>query len=734
MSADTAAPAPAGAPLETVVAHAEHLLGSSAPAGLRAAAAALASVVAGQAGTSNLSSAVTAFSSVVAAHAEGLDSDQRRAGIAALNARAAAMETAANALASPQSFHVIVSFVVRTTALQVSTSWRRARGPPPLRVEPRKFGGWNYSITDASVLAVTSNSRVLSVDLSYCCSITAASVLSLAQCPRLTAVNFESGTEGLDISDEMILTLVKNCPRLSSLNLNWNEHVTDRAVTAVANGLPSLTAIGLNFCTITDTGVHALTRCPLLVAVELSGCAAITRPAMLTLLRSCNLAKIDMCVGKRAGMTRPDPPLFRTHRGGSWCSVATVQDVASNCPQLTSLKAEGDYYFNRHGNRDNAIARNQAIESLFRTRPLLTEVDLSDSSLSDAAVRTLGNHGKHLRKLFLRENRSITDDPFYAVSQGCPRLEVLELDYCDRITDETLIMLAGEYAEGWEEGGCPLLTNVTLDECTKITDVGGVALSKCSRLRILKLQGTGCGDATLCAIGRNCPELTELCTGYHKNTTDRGGAAVAQGCAKLASLTFFADGTSDATLRALAAGCPALNYLFIGSASDLGIEAIARGCSQLASLSCDADLSDAALLALAAGCPGLNDLQIGSARLTDRGIVVLAQRCLELTELRFYGSPDITEESACALARCQVLFGLDLGGGPAITDDFVAALATCPRMRELSLSRCPITDAALHALSQGAPCLKEISLYQVRNLSAAAKDQLRATHPGINIT
>ena len=218
----------------------------------------------------------------------------------------------------------------------------------------------------------------------------------------------------------------------------------------------------------------------------------------------------------------------------------------------------------------------------------------------------------------------------------------------------------------------------------------------------------------------------------------------------------FCDPLTDSHLRALPTGVSDLKLDACHYIGDDGVRAVAERCAaRLEGLSIywNNRVTDRALLALSLRCLNLRTLRLaGCSRLGSTGVLALASRCrrlelLDLTrvtnvddaavgaiaeaspslrELRLYACPQITDAPFRALAAgCRGLTSLDCTGLREMTDSALSALGACSQLRKLLLSwAVQVTDVGVCALvAAGAP-LEILSLHGVKGVSDVAIDAL----------
>lgn len=138
----------------------------------------------------------------------------------------------------------------------------------------------------------------------------------IKNCPQLTSFC------GSNVTTDVILSLVRHSPRLTSVELSYAyNRLIDASVIILAQGCPRLTSIQLRSCgSVTDMSVVALARhCQFLTKVNFCQCDQVTDAGVIILAENCTrLTEIDF----------------------SWCDLLTdgaVVTLAKNCPCITTV-------------------------------------------------------------------------------------------------------------------------------------------------------------------------------------------------------------------------------------------------------------------------------------------------------------------------------------------------------------------------------------------------------------
>lgn len=247
------------------------------------------------------------------------------------------------------------------------------------------------SITDESVLAlVRSKRKMKNIDVSECGNLTALPLCELinhskdtlksinlesakkvdigliidtlkVHCPQLTDINF---TEH-DLTDELILPLIRLSPHLCFVNLSQCTKITDKTIRALASHCLKLTRVDVSGSLMSDECLGLLAELPHLVDINITGCASVT-----------NKGIVSFCARKRELLSL---------RSGRIFDHPTTFAIANFCPHLVLLF--GNYMINRVYLTDSPNLRNELIykpitpwgrllQTSFRSLLALTEKDI----------------------------------------------------------------------------------------------------------------------------------------------------------------------------------------------------------------------------------------------------------------------------------------------------------------------------------------------------------------------
>ena len=313
-----------------------------------------------------------------------------------------------------------------------------------------------------------------------------------------------------------------------------------------------------------------------------------------------------------------------------------------------------------------------------------------------------------LKNLDLRGAILVTDVGLSAVAKACESLTALNLEGCIKLTDDGLRTVALH---------CTALLHADLTGCTSLDGTGVAALgSGPKHLRTLKLKGiSSIVDWMLLRIAKGCEGLQYLDLDGCTKITDDGIKAVAHHCVDLEVLHIN--------------GCTEL--------SDIAILEVSK-CRSLKELemrrkTMQFKISDVGLLALAERCSYLTSLDLcGCTHITDVGLMWLAQGCHALRHLNLSGLERLSDAGLLSLCEgCALLETINLRGAAKISDIGMAHLGNhCHSLKSIVLAKLfLLTDAkqkdfgfgGLPAIAQGSGrTLRKLDITGCFQVSVAA--------------
>eukprot|EP00038_Savillea_parva_P005099 m.147281 g.147281 ORF g.147281 m.147281 type:complete len:687 (-) comp11659_c2_seq1:78-2138(-) len=266
----------------------------------------------------------------------------------------------------------------------------------------------------------------------------------------------------------------------------------------------------------------------------------------------------------------------------------------------------------------------ELLTALMSHCPRLRALDMMYCAMS---VETLAQAFNvwHLRELRIASNMDLEPDFFDEVDErGLAGLEVLALEHCEAISDDTIATVARV---------CDKLTHLELDGVRLLTNVGVNALLAHNRLHhlvSLSLDGEGLDDSAIVTVGTAARQLHSLRVSFCEELTDTA-------LLSLASLTELRDlrlrkGTSfqDEAFVALfsspefGAKLRVIDLSECAGLGDAGLKCMATRCRALVSvtLAWCWELTDVGFSALIYGCEGLVKMDVTGVKRLEGGPVL----------------------------------------------------------------------------------------------------------------
>lgn len=323
----------------------------------------------------------------------------------------------------------------------------------------------------------------------------------------------------------------------------------------------------------------------------------------------------------------------------------------------------------------------------------------------EAAVRA----SRKVRSLYLNGWYNLRGSTIAAIAACCSALTTISLSQTD-IWDSNVLTLAE---------GCPLLRKVSFRECSFITDDAMQYLADhCPLLRCVSIDQTEVTDLGVVELARRC-RLLEVLHAYECcGVTDASLRALAQGCPALKGLNVEHTQVSLAGLLLIPAACRQLEY--VGTTLALSPQlcsALVRCECRLTCLFVD-DTDVEAMLGLVEACArSLVEIHVTSA--APSAVTRALDRCPLLQEL-YVREPladlaDLAEDLADwrptlahAVARCGTSLRC-LSMRSCILDDasFLHVVDSCPRLRYLAVDCSHVSE---HLIRDCALCMPWLTI------------------------
>lgn len=418
-------------------------------------------------------------------------------------------------------------------------------------------------ITDSSFQLLSPNLE--SIILEGCSRVSAQAIMGVVS-DCVQTVNL---SHCVFVTDDVVLSLIKNCPNIKSLLLNNCQGLTESSIESISVCCPDLHHLQLakfpkkwpafpfllklkqlkslslsEWNTLNDGNLESLGHLENLQCLDLTNCRRITERGMLKLvernpLRFTNLI-LSGCL--KVAKVRDFLSLCINMQSITFASTPHINDeslhvLVDHCTKLRfvtvsycdNVTNEGITYLLEHG--ENLITASflflrqvtsDSVSALTHCKKLAKIRWEGDKvEFSDALVQTLTAGPSKLEEIYLQNFASVSDVILRNFLTSCQNLSVVYITNCPKFGDETLVGL-GKH--------CPQLKTLIVDSITPTTDAGLVALSEgCEKLEIISIfngnfpleyTNRKITDVGVTALARTCPRLQSVSLRYFDITDE----------------------------------------------------------------------------------------------------------------------------------------------------------------------------------------------------------------------
>jgi hypothetical protein len=275
-------------------------------------------------------------------------------------------------------------------------------------------------------------------------------------CPNLEKLAFNE--LGADTQDAQLILLLDACPRLTSLNISYQRHLTHQSIIALSTGGHQWKELRMDsFPLQYEHAVALFSHSPALERVSLS-----------------HYEELQSDV---------------------------VDALTANCPSLTHVYLA----------RCEAITEASLCLLAQRLRHLI-ELNLRGTQATDAVIIALARNCTQLELLNLLDCQQFSSAAFAQLANACKKLRDVNLQSCKQLTDEAVTALSQ----------CVWLERVDLTELLLLTDASLMMLSvRCVHLRVVHLVGCmELTRAVVTCLKKRCRKLTVLQVGPRMGRSD----------------------------------------------------------------------------------------------------------------------------------------------------------------------------------------------------------------------
>ncbi|CAG8628194.1 15844_t:CDS:2, partial [Acaulospora colombiana] len=371
-------------------------------------------------------------------------------------------------------------------------------------------------IQDIYFRCLTACTRLERLTLNGCIHLTDNSLSILGNMPNLVALDL---TGVVDVTDATIVSVANVCNKIQGINLEGCKKVTDIGLLAIAENCPLLRRIKLcELDRITGNSVSKLVhQCPLLIEIDLNGCIQIDEGAVRDIWTHCShLRELRLAQCSNIGdFAFPAAP-----RLAKPASTGNTGNGPSNTtpivlPLLPPLLLSRPLGHLRQLDLMSVHITDEAVSGIIANAPRLRNLVLAKcSNLTDTAVRSISELGRHLQFLHLGHAAAITDscisltDDSVKALAALPKLRRIGLVRVPNLTDDAVRYLTARGST---------LERVHLSYCERITVRAiYVLLKRLTKLTHLSLTGVP-------AFRRS--ELQQFCRPPPSNFNDTQRAA-----------------------------------------------------------------------------------------------------------------------------------------------------------------------------------------------------------------
>ncbi|CAJ0873538.1 5295_t:CDS:2, partial [Entrophospora sp. SA101] len=260
------------------------------------------------------------------------------------------------------------------------------------------------------------------------------------------------------ISHKIIKSIVDSCPNIIHLDFKSSEGFSDKALIIIAESYPNLKYLNLwDNKLITDKGLSTIAQlCYKLEYLNISFCKSITDESLIKIAESCqNLEEFYFSEAR-------------------WITDKSISCVINQCPKLRCL----DIAFSRGKIEDTSLLTRRSLSmeyldfsgvmaylnddfivAIIRSSPNLKHFDISGNDIGNDPIEAIAHTCHKLEYLELDGNDFITNSSICNVIRSCPKLQHLALAYC-KLSNATIREIARS---------CPILKYLDLEGVKNIS-------------------------------------------------------------------------------------------------------------------------------------------------------------------------------------------------------------------------------------------------------------------------
>ncbi|KAL7074691.1 hypothetical protein ACQ4LE_005554 [Meloidogyne hapla] len=307
-------------------------------------------------------------------------------------------------------------------------------------------------------------------------------VESLAKrCANFLKVLSLKGCE--NVQDNAMRSFATKCPNIERLTLTKCKLITDGTCEYIGRYCNKIVMVDLENCTlVTDIAIKFISEgCKRLEELNISWCEQITDLGLFYIAKNCINLKTLFCKGLDnitsncfANLEMAELKRLSLHSCPNVLDE-TVNDIARHCPRLEFLSLS-----NCKEITDNSLV------AISLGCPRLKDIELAGCiNLTDAGFIQLSKNCHELERMDLEECLLITDITLSNLNNGCPNLLSLSLSHCENLTDIGLAELCASHKDRLqvlELDNCPNITDNTLESMKMLQVLERIDLYDCQMI------------------------------------------------------------------------------------------------------------------------------------------------------------------------------------------------------------------------------------------------------------
>ncbi|KAF7635900.1 F-box domain-containing protein [Meloidogyne graminicola] len=262
-----------------------------------------------------------------------------------------------------------------------------------------------------------------------------------------------------NVQDNAMRSFTTKCPNIERLTLTKCKLITDATCEYIGRYCSKIVMIDLENCTlITDVAIKFISEgCKYLEELNISWCEQITDLGLFILPKNCTKLRTLFC----KGLDNITSNCF------SKLGMAELKRLSlHSCPNILDI----------------------TVNNITKHCPCLEFISLSNCrEITDLSLVSIAQGCLRLKDIELAGCINLTDSGFIQLSKNCHELERMDLEECLLITDITLSNL---------NNGCPNLSSLSLSHCENLTDIGLAELCASHKDKLQVLELDNCPNIT----------------------------------------------------------------------------------------------------------------------------------------------------------------------------------------------------------------------------------------------